>query len=380
MMVTAIMIVFGLTVLSACTKEDSQDRVTAISDAVWSFSQANPDGFTLDIRSMSVPKEGIAVSYAATQGSHSREKLDFVVRHALQHDGYVGGWLNTENGLYYFDSTRLFPEDKLADALKFGKDNGQTSAFILSLQADVPIEGKIAEIVERGTLLVGTTGDYRPLSFCEPETGRYWGFGIEMAEEIARRLGVGISFVKTSWPTLSNDVLSDPQAFDFAIGGITITDARRETMLMSDGYLANGKTILCRAADSEKYKSLADINRPEVVVMVNPGGLNQKFANENLPNATIKVHDKNEEIPSLVAEGQADVMITEITEAPYYVNNDSRLAAPLLDQPFTHGEIGVLMRKGQDDVLQMVNAVISKMKEDGSLRRLHDKYGLVYAF
>ncbi|MEE3386493.1 MAG: transporter substrate-binding domain-containing protein, partial [Prevotella sp.] len=258
MMVTAIMIVFGLTVLSACTKEDSQDRVTAISDAVWSFSQANPDGFTLDIRSMSVPKEGIAVSYAATQGSHSREKLDFVVRHALQHDGYVGGWLNTENGLYYFDSTRLFPEDKLADALKFGKDNGQTSAFILSSQADVPIEGKIAEIVERGTLLVGTTGDYRPLSFCEP-TGRYWGFGIEMAEEIARRLGVGISFVKTSWPTLSNDVLSDPQAFDFAIGGITITDARRETMLMSDGYLANGKTILCRAADSEKYKSLADI-------------------------------------------------------------------------------------------------------------------------
>ena len=380
MMVTAIMIVFGLTVLSACTKEDSQDRVTAISDAVWSFSQANPDGFTLDIRSMSVPKEGIAVSYAATQGSHSREKLDFVVRHALQHDGYVGGWLNTENGLYYFDSTRLFPEDKLADALKFGKNNGQTSAFILSLQADVPIEGKIAEIVERGTLLVGTTGDYRPLSFCEPETGRYWGFGIEMAEEIARRLGVGISFVKTSWPTLSNDVLSDPQAFDFAIGGITITDARRETMLMSDGYLANGKTILCRAADSEKYKSLADLNRPEVVVMVNPGGLNQKFANENLPNATIKVHDKNEEIPSLVAEGQADVMITEITEAPYYVNNDSRLAAPLLDQPFTHGEIGVLMRKGQDDVLQMVNAVISKMKEDGSLRRLHDKYGLVYAF
>jgi len=380
MMVTAIMIVFGLTVLSACTKEDSQDRVTAISDAVWSFSQANPDGFTLDIRSMSVPKEGIAVSYAATQGSHSREKLDFVVRHALQHDGYVGGWLNTENGLYYFDSTRLFPEDKLADALKFGKDNGQTSAFILSLKADVPIEGKIAEIVERGTLLVGTTGDYRPLSFCEPETGRYWGFGIEMAEEIARRLGVGISFVKTSWPTLSNDVLSDPQAFDFAIGGITITDARRETMLMSDGYLANGKTILCRAADSEKYKSLADLNRPEVVVMVNPGGLNQKFANENLPNATIKVHDKNEEIPSLVAEGQADVMITEITEAPYYVNNDSRLAAPLLDQPFTHGEIGVLMRKGQDDVLQMVNAVISKMKEDGSLRRLHDKYGLVYAF
>ena len=73
-------------------------------------------------------------------------------------------------------------------------------------------------------------------------------------------------------------------------------------------------------------------------------------------------------------------MITEITEAPYYVMTDSRLAAPLLDKPFTHGEIGVLMRKGQEDLLQVVNNTIKKMKSDGSLRLLHEKYGLVYAY
>ena len=49
--------------------------------------------------------------------------------------------------------------------------------------------------------------------------------------------------------------------------------------------------------------------------MVNPGGLNEKFALANLTHAQIIVHQKNEEIPSLVAEGEADVMITEITEA-----------------------------------------------------------------
>jgi cyclohexadienyl dehydratase len=125
---------------------------------------------------------------------------------------------------------------------------------------------------------------------------------------------------------------------------------------------------------------LADIDKPEVRVMVNPGGLNEKFANENLTHATIIVHQKNEEIPTLVAEGAADVMITEITEAPYYVQADSRLAAPLLDKPFNHGEIGVLMKKGQEDLLQMVNNVIRQMKSDGSLRKLHDKYGLVYAY
>ena len=373
---------FSCLVLAACSKSDSssgQDNVAAIADKVWAFSQAHPDGFTLDIRTMTEPTEGIAVSYAETQNSHSRNQLGKVVRHALSHDGFVGGWLNTADGLYYFDSTKLFPENKLGDAIRFGKENGQHSVFILSTFTDIPVDGKVAEIIERGTLLIGTTGDYRPLSFREDD-GTYWGFGIEVAKEIAGGLGVGIEFVKTSWPTLTADVLADPQTFDFAIGGITNTDARRETKLMSDGYLANGKTILCRASERDSYKSLADIDKPGVRVMVNPGGLNEKFANEHLTHATILVHQKNEEIPALIAEGKADVMITEITEAPYYVQSDPRLAAPLLNEPFTHGEIGVLMQKGQEDLLQMVNNTIQKMKSDGTLRRLHEKYGLVYAY
>ena len=241
------------------------------------------------------------------------------------------------------------------------------------------VQPTVQRIQERGKLLVGTTGDYRPLSYREDD-GNYWGFGIEMTEKIAERIGVDIEFVQTSWPTLTADVLADPQTFDFAIGGITITDTRKETMMMSDGYLCNGKTILCRATEADRYQSLADIDKPEVRVMVNPGGLNEKFANENLTHATIIVWQKNEEIPSQVAEGNADVMITEITEAPWYVQNDSRFTAPLLSTPFTHGEIGVLMRKGQDDLLTLVNAVISKMKADGSLRQLHEKYGLVYGY
>ena len=246
-------------------------------------------------------------------------------------------------------------------------------------RTEIPQGGKVAEIVARDTIIIGTTGDYRPLSFREPD-GSCWGFCIEVAGEIAKRLGVHSRFVQTSWPTLSDDVLADPQRFDLAIGGITITDARRETMCMSEGYLANGKTILCRATEAGRYRSLADVDMPGVRVMVNPGGLNEQFARKHLTRATILVHQRNEDIPTLVAEGRADVMITEITEAPYYVQTDTRLAAPLLNEPFTRGEIGVLMRRGQDDLLEMVNGVIRRMKSDGTLRRLHEKYGLVYAY
>ena len=80
------------------------------------------------------------------------------------------------------------------------------------------------------------------------------------------------------------------------------------------------------------------------------------------------------------AEGNADVMITEITEVPWYVQNDTRLAAPLINKPFTHGEIGVLMQTGQDDLLRLVDDLIADMKSDSTLFLLHQRYGLVYEY
>ena len=224
---------------------------------------------------------------------------------------------------------------------------------------------------------MGSTGDYRPLTWRDPETGRWEGFGIEVAERIASELGVRAEFVKTSWPTLAADVQADKPTFDLAIGGITVTGARKKTMAMSNGYLANGKTILCRVEAAARFRKLSDIDRSEVRVMVNPGGLNEAFARAKLPHATLLIHGRNEEIPSLVAAGRADVMITEIVEAPWYVRRDPRLAAPLLGEPFTRGEIGVLMRKGQDDLLAFVNAVLGRMAADGTLNALKAKHGLI---
>jgi len=234
----------------------------------------------------------------------------------------------------------------------------------------------LSRIETRGRLLVGSTGDYHPLTWHDPVTGRWEGFGIEVAERIASEMGVRAEFVKTSWPTLAADVQADKPTFDLAIGGITITAARKKTMAMSNGYLANGKTILCRVEYAARFRTLSDIDRPDVRVMVNPGGLNEAFARARLPHATLLIHGRNEEIPSRVAEGRADVMITEIVEAPWYVRRDSRLAAPLLAEPFTRGEIGVLMRKGQDDVLAFVNDVLARMAADGTLAALKAKYGL----
>lgn len=118
----------------------SRYQVHGIADKVWTYSQTHPDGFTLDVRTMTEPVEGISVAYAATQNSHSRDQLPKVISHALRHNGYVGGWLNTTDSLYYFDSDRIFPEDSLAAALRFAKENGQISVFVLSTSTEIVVD------------------------------------------------------------------------------------------------------------------------------------------------------------------------------------------------------------------------------------------------
>ncbi len=244
--------------------------------------------------------------------------------------------------------------------------------LILILTSCSTARDSLSAVRSRGVLLVGATGDYRPMSYLEPETGKYVGFDAALAEDLAAALGVRLEFVPTTWPTLMDDTLA--KKFDLAVCGITITSARKELALMSDGYLENGKTVLCRAEDADKFTSLEAIDRPEVRVMENPGGLNEKFARANLPQATLIIHPVNEEIPGLVASGRADVMITEILEAEYYVNQDSRLAAPLLNTPFTHGELGFLLPPGGDPLLEYVNAFIAKERESGRLDELAGIY------
>lgn len=108
-----------------------------LADRVWSYRETHPEGFTLEINTWKEPREGISVAYEFTQNHHDRADLRRVVRHARSHSGYVGGWRNAEDSLYYFDSVRLFPEDSLEAAISFGKANHQDAVYRLSTGQEI---------------------------------------------------------------------------------------------------------------------------------------------------------------------------------------------------------------------------------------------------
>ena len=67
-------------------------------------------------------------------------------------------------------------------------------------------------------------------------------------------------------------------------------------------------------------------------------------------------------------------MITEVMEAGYYVGQDSRLAAPTIYEPFTNGQLGVLMPNGSEDLLAYVNGFLEEERANGRLDELAEKY------
>ena len=187
-------------------------------------------------------------------------------------------------------------------------------------------------------------------------------------------MGRKIKDVPPTGPTRTADTLAGK--FDIALCGISRNYARAKTMAMSDAYGEGifGKTILCRKTDAKKFKTISDLNRPEVRIMINPGGTNEKFARANLTKAKLIVHNENADIPRQIAEGKADIMITETVEAAQYIRKDSRLDAPLINAPFTRHSCGILMEKGDQEWLNYINFVLAELRMDGTMAQLETKY------
>jgi len=198
--------------------------------------------------------------------------------------------------------------------------------------ADDPIN--LDTIKGRGTLRVGTPGDYRPFAI-RNDDGSYEGADIDMAKGFAGKLGVRLEIVPTELAKLQGDF--DAGNFDIALGGISITPDRAAKGDFSVALLEDGKRPVVRCADKDKFISIAAIDRPGTHVVVNPGAANEAFARANFHQAPIAVNPDNLTVPDQIVAGKADVFVTDGIEVDLYVRRfPGVLCAAAVPAPFTH--------------------------------------------
>jgi cyclohexadienyl dehydratase len=234
--------------------------------------------------------------------------------------------------------------------------NAETSRLDLILSAHV--------------LRVGTTGDYRPFSALDRSSGDYSGFDIDMARSLGRALGVTVAFAPTRWANLAHDM--EIGRFDIAMGG-GLGHARPKGFF-SAPYLRDGKTPIARCADQDKYRTLADIDRAGVRVIVNPGGTNERFDRAHLHAADIVAYPDNLTIFDELAKGDADVMITDASETRYQEKvHPGALCAIHPDKPFDFAKKACWM--APDPALKaFVDQWLQLAVEDGEFDAIYTKW------
>jgi cyclohexadienyl dehydratase len=228
---------------------------------------------------------------------------------------------------------------------------------------------RLDEIIKRGTLRVGMTGDYLPFTYLDKATQKFRGFDVDMAEALGKALGVKVEFVPTAWPQLMKDFEADQ--FDIAMGGVSITLDRQKKGLFSTPIMREGKTPIARCADVGKYETLADIDRKGTRVIVNPGGTNERFARAHIKDAEINVYNDNVTIFDEIAKGNADLMMTDASETRYQQKQHAGvLCAVHPDKPFDFAEKAYWLQR--DVALKaFVDQWLHLATEDGSFRKVY---------
>ena len=230
---------------------------------------------------------------------------------------------------------------------------------------------RLDKIMETKVIRVGTPGDYRPFAI-KTDTG-FSGHDIDLIETMAKELGVKVEYVQTSWPNLMKDLQSNQ--FDVAVGGITRNVNRMRVVDMLPGYAPFGKVALVRSADKAKFTTADSLNQSSVRVIKNPGGTNEAYVLANLKAAQVATHDKNAEIPALIAEGKGDVMITETYEALHYAKADPRLHAAFIDAPLTpKNTLGFMLPTDDADYVRVMDFVWGLVDSRGAVKQAADKW------
>jgi cyclohexadienyl dehydratase len=228
---------------------------------------------------------------------------------------------------------------------------------------------RLDDIVKRGALRIGMTGDYLPFTYLDKATAKFRGFDVDMAETLGKALGVRVEYVQTAWPRLMQDFEADK--FDIAMGGISITPDRQQHGIFSAPVMRDGKTPIARCADKSKYETIADIDKPGTRVIVNPGGTNERFARANLKSAEIKTYSDNVTIFDEIAKGNADLMITDSSETRYQQKlHPGVLCAVHPEKPFDVAEKAYWLRRDAA-LAAFVDRWLQTVRDDGRFKQIY---------
>lgn len=220
-----------------------------------------------------------------------------------------------------------------------------------------------------GTINVGTEGPYPPYTYHD-EQDNLTGYDVEVTRAVADKLGVKVEFKETQWDAMLAGL--DAKRFDMVANQVALTTPERQAKYdIAEPYNWSGAAILAPKSDSRynSWESLKGLKSAQSLSS-NYGELAQKYEAEVVPV------DGMAQAIELVKQGRADVTLNDHLAILDYLNKfpNSDLEVKLVAPAEEKTGAGIVMLKGNDEVLAKVDAAMKELHEDGTLSELSQQF------
>ncbi len=166
----------------------------------------------------------------------------------------------------------------------FGREDAflQGKEFPREMQT-VEGDNSLQYILDKGTLVLGLDENFPPMGYRDSKTGEIIGFDIDLANEVAKRLGVKLDVQPIDWNAKEMEL--DGKKIDLIWNGMSVTEERATNMFLSKPYLANSQCII--VAEDSPIKTKADLTGKKIALQEGSSALDAVEADEATYNAIL---------------------------------------------------------------------------------------------
>ncbi len=224
-------------------------------------------------------------------------------------------------------------------------------------------EAMLEQVMKRGALRAGMS-TFVPWAM-QDKSGNFIGFEIDVANRLARDMGVKAEFIPTKWSGIIPALLTGK--FDIIIGGMGIRPERNLKVNFSIPYDYTGMSIVAHRKLAAGFRKLDDFNSPAVSIASRTGTTAAAAAKRFMPKATLRLFDDESQAFQELLLGRVYAVVASAPLPAYQaIAHPDRLFLPLKDD-FTREPIGFALRKGDFDSLNFLDNWIRVTEAEGWL-------------
>ncbi len=244
---------------------------------------------------------------------------------------------------------------------------------LVAFTAQANAASSLKDILDSGTLKVGTTGDWNPMTMKDVATNSYTGYDIDVMTELAKDLGVEVEFVPTDWKTLVSGVTAGKYHIT---GSASISPARAKAAGYTQSYFSLATVPLTLKKNADKFSDWEDLNKSDVTVAATLGTTQEKQVKEFFPDAEHKIVEAPARDFQEVLAGRADAHITSNVEAYKLVEKYSQMMVVPVSAPKARTPIAMLLPQDDQVWINYMNTWITLKTEQGFFDKLGKKWQL----